>query len=557
MRRAASDNLHVIEYLNLTMSIILSNRVKNHIESIVKEHLYLADAMSDDSKQLSRGIAAICLAGLAGVTYAQVAKYIVDGAGDNGIDGVLYDSPRNKLYIVQAKWSTKGTSTIDTGDLRKFIAGVYDLLNEDWKKFNLRVKAIADEISKAIRNDPEIVLVAAYNSDNSISHDCQTIVKEFLDENNSDSQEVVTFRPFELKRLLRTIKTIKSGAKSDIELNLLQWGEQKEPYYAIYGKVSCADVAEWYLSHEDLLFSENIRNTLSESDINVQIESALLNSPAEFWYLNNGITAIADEVLRKPISLGDQKESAYWKVGNLKIVNGAQTTGSIAKAYSKNPKAVRQAYVQVKVISLEHAPIDIANRITTATNTQNRVEAKDFLALDPRQDGIAESMKKLGIQYCYRRGERVADSTRGLEVQELAMALAISSDNMASVTIAKRNAGSLTDPNAYYQKLFDKPIEGKMGWELVKKWRAASAAVSSFAATLEGRDAQLAVHGNRFMEHVLLTTKDEFSAARVAKIHAALRALVDEIHGSDCYLAVLFKNTKKCEVLQTRIAPIV
>ena len=539
------------------MSIILSNRVKNHIESIVKEHLYLADAMSDDSKLLSRGIAAICLAGLAGVTYAQVAKYIVDGAGDNGIDGVLYDSPRNKLYIVQAKWSAKGTGTIDTGDLRKFIAGVYDLLNEDWKKFNLRVKAIADEISKAIRNDPEIVLVAAYNSDNSISPDCQTIVKEFLDENNSDSQEVVTFRPFELKRLLRTIKTIKSGANSDVELNLLQWGEQKEPYYAIYGKVSCADVAEWYVSHEDLLFSENIRNTLSESDINVQIESALLNSPAEFWYLNNGITAIADDVLRKPISLGDQKESAYWKVGNLKIVNGAQTTGSIAKAYSKNQKAVKQAYVQVKVISLEHAPIDIANRITTATNTQNRVEAKDFLALDPRQDGIAESMKKLGIQYCYRRGERVADPTRGLEVQELAMALAISSDNMASVTIAKRNAGSLTDPNAYYQKLFDKPIEGSKGWELVRKWRAASAAVSSYAATLEGRDAQLAVHGNRFIEHLLLTTEGDFTPERIAKIHTALRGLVDEIHGSDCYLAVLFKNTKKCEVLQARIFPIV
>lgn len=90
---------------------------------------------------------------------------------------------------------------------------------------------------------------------------------------------------------------------------------------------------------------------------------------------------------------------------------------------------------------------------------------------------------------------------------------------------------------------------------MVKKWRAASAAVSSYAATLEGRDAQLAVHGNRFIEHVLLTTKGAFTAERVAKIHAALRALVDEIHGSDCYLAVLFKNTKKCEVLQTRISP--
>lgn len=536
------------------MSIILSNRVKNHIDAIVKEHLYIADAKSDDSKILSRGIAAICLSGLSGIPYAQVAKYIVDGARDNGIDGVLYDSPRNKIYIVQAKWSSKGTGTIDTGDLRKFIAGVYDLLNEDWSKFNKRVRDVSDEISKAIRNDPEIVLVAAYNSDNSISPDCQVIIDEFLEENNSDSQEVVTFRAFDLKRLLRTMKTVKSGAKSDVEVNLLQWGEQKEPYYAIYGKVSCADVAEWHATHEDLLFSENIRNTLSESDINAQIESALLNSPSEFWYLNNGITAIADEVVRKPISLGDQKESAYWKVGNLKIVNGAQTTGSIAKAYSKNPKSVKRAYVQVKVISLEHAPIDIANRITTATNTQNRVEAKDFLALDPIQDGIAESMKKLGIQYCFRRGERVADPARGLDVQELAMALAVSSDSMASVTVAKRNAGSLTDPNSYYQKLFDKPIDAKLAWELVTKWRAASAAVSNFAATLEGRESQLAVHGNRFIEHVLLTTKGAYNSARIVKIHKALKSIVDELHGSDCYLAVLFKNTKKCEVLRVRIS---
>ena len=536
------------------MSIILSNRVRNHIDSIVKEHLFLDDAKGEDAKILSRGIAAICLAGLAGMQYAQISKYIVDGARDNGIDGVLYDSPRNKLYIVQSKWSTKGTSTIETGDLRKFIAGVYDLLNEDWEKFNKRVGAIADEISKAIRNDPEIVLIAAYNSDNPISPDCQTIVTDFLAENNSDSQEVVTFRPFDLKRLLRTIKTVKSGAKSDVDLNLLQWGEQKEPYYAIYGKISCADVAEWYGTHEDLLFSENIRNTLPESEINVQIESALLHNPAEFWYLNNGITAIADDVVRRPISLGDQKESAYWKVGNLKIVNGAQTTGSIAKAYVKNSKAVKKAYVQIKVISLENAPIDIANRITTATNTQNRVEAKDFLALDPMQDGIAESMKKIGVQYCYRRGERVADPARGLEVQELAMALAVSSDNMSSVTIAKRNAGSLTDPNAYYPKLFDKTVEAKVAWDLVKRWRIASTTVATFAGQLQGREAQLAVHGNRFMEHVLLSTKGAITAERAAKIHSTLKALVDEVHGSDCYLAVLFKNTKKCEVLQARVA---
>lgn len=535
------------------MSIILSNRVRNHIESIIKEHLFLEDCKGDDAKAYSRGLTAICLAGLGGTAYSHVSNYIIDGSRDNGIDGVFYDSPRNKLYIVQAKWSSKGSSTIDTGDLRKFIAGVYDLLNEDWSKFNDRMVAISPDISKAIRNDPEIVLVAAFNSDNPISDECKAIVNAFLEENNSDSQEVVAFRTFDLKRILRTIKTVKSGAKSDVEVNLLQWGEQKEPYYAIYGKISCADVAEWHIAHENLLFSENIRNTLPESDINTQIEAALLNAPSDFWYLNNGITAIADDVVRKPISLGDQKESAYWKVGNLKIVNGAQTTGSIAKAYAKNSKAVKKAYVQIKIVSLESAPIDIATRITTATNTQNKVEPKDFLALDPSQDGIAESMKKIGVQYCFRRGERVADQAHGLDVQELAMTLAVSSDNMASVTIAKRNAGSLTDPNAHYSKLFDKLVKAQEAWDLVKTWRAASAAVSTFAASQAGRDAQLAVHGNRFIEHILIASKKPITTNEVGKVHKKLKALVDELHGTDCYLAVLFKNTKKCEALKARM----
>ena len=50
----------------LYMSIILSNRVRNHIDSIVKEHLYTDDINGDEGKLLSRGITAICLAGLAG-----------------------------------------------------------------------------------------------------------------------------------------------------------------------------------------------------------------------------------------------------------------------------------------------------------------------------------------------------------------------------------------------------------------------------------------------------------------------------------------------------------
>jgi len=254
------------------------------------------------------------------------------------------------------------------------------------------------------------------------------------------------------------------------------------------------------------------------------------------------------------VGLGEQRESSYWRVSNLKIVNGAQTTGSIAKVYAKNAKAVANAYVQLKVISLENAPVDIAHRITTATNTQNRVEAKDFLALEPLQDGLAEGFRKVGVQYCFRRGERVLDVQNGLEVHEHAMTLAISGESMANVVMAKRNAGSLTDRDGHYPKLFAQEIDVKTAWYSVKRWRAAASAVESFGNALHGRDAQIAVHGNRFMEHILLRQDASPTVENIQTLHDKLKIVLDELF-SDSYLAVVFKNAKKCEILRTRVEP--
>jgi len=537
-------------YLRMNMSPIVTTRVKNHINNAIKEHLYIADCVDDEQKHMSRGLTAIALAGLSGLRYEEVAKYVTDGTKDNGIDGVYYDEKKNKLYLVQAKWSNKGSGTIDTGDLRKFIAGVYLLLNEEWKKFNSRFKSISAEISEGIKKDPEIVVIAAFNSDNDISDECREIVNEFLSENNSDSQEIVIFNKFDLKKIVRTIKAAQTGASTDVEVNLLQWGEQSDPYYSIYGKISCADIAEWYSQHGDLLFSENIRGTLSDSDINLQIESSLLKNPDEFWYLNNGITAIADEIKRMPVGLGDKKESSFWKVGNIKIVNGAQTTGSIYAATLKKPNIVKKGYVQIKVISLENSPLDLSSKITTATNTQNKVEAKDFLALEELQNGLAESFKKIGVQYCFRRGDKVIDENAGLDVQELAMALAVSSDNMTDVVIAKRNAGALTDRNGHYTKIFNSAIDVGRAWGTVQRLRKANKAIFEFAVNLNGREAQLAVHGNRFIEHIAVTTyKTNPTQKTIGKIHEELLDIVNDKF-PDAYLAVLFKNAKKCELIK-------
>ncbi|MFZ5755454.1 MAG: AIPR family protein [Pseudomonadota bacterium] len=384
------------------MSKILANRVKTHIESSVKDVIYTTDC-KDDENVLSRGLVAICLSAISGLPYKDIAKYITDGTNDHGIDGCYYDANKNKLFLIQSKWSAGGNKTIGTGDIHKFVQGVYDVLDMNWGTFNARFGAISAELSAGITKDPEIVLVTAYSSDNPLSGDCIKIFDKFLEDNNSDDQDVVSYTTFPLTRMVRALKSSKSGGKSDVDLSLLEWGEHKEPYYAIYGKISCADLAEWHKEHGDLLFSENIRYTLSSSEINGKISDSLVTNPSAFWYMNNGITAICDELKRKPVGLGEQRESSLWHVGNVKIVNGAQTTSAISEAYKTSPKSVKKGYVQIKVISLAKAPLDIASQITTATNTQNRVEPRDFLALDTLQDGLAESFKKIGVQYCYRR----------------------------------------------------------------------------------------------------------------------------------------------------------
>ena len=535
------------------MSKILAARVKTHIESSIKDVLYIDDCKDEEAKILSRGLTAICLVGLSGLPYKDVAKYITDGTNDHGIDGCYYDAKRNRLYLIQAKWSSAGTKTIDTGDVHKFIQGAYELLDLDWETFNPRFAAIAAEISAGVANDPEIILVTAYNSDNPISSDCQKLFDKFLAENNSEDQDVVSFTTFSLQKIVRTLKSSKAGGKADVEMSILEWGEHKDPYYAVYGKISCADLAEWHKEHGDLLFSENIRYTLVSSDINEKITESLIKRPTEFWYMNNGITAICDELKRKPVGLGDQKESSLWSVNNVKIVNGAQTTSAISAAYNLDAAKTKKGYVQIKVIALAKAPLDIGGQITTATNTQNRVEPRDFLALDERQDGLAEAFKKIGVQYCYRRGEIIADRNKGLDVQELALSLATCSPNVADVVMAKRNVGSLTDPNGHYQKLFGHPLDVSKAWQDHIAWRTASDVTAELASILTDRAKQIAVHGNRFIENKLVRgNKADITVAGAIRIHERLAAAVD-LHFKDGYLAVLFKNAKKCAVLSAEL----
>lgn len=536
---------------------IAVSRVRNYINTNIKPHI-LEICNNDQQKALSVGLTAICLQEMIGKDISFCKKYIIDGGKDNGIDAIYYNKSENKLNFIQSKWSNNGQKTIGPSDISELILGIGYILNLEFSKFNDRVKSISSEISDWINNDPYINIIIVMNTENSLHDDCIERLDNYVNDNRvEDDESLVNYELFGFRRILRSIKVLKSGGKTNTEISLLDWGEHIKPFYSIYGRICCADLAKLYGSYGENLFSENIRGALT-SDINSSIVASLDQNPESFWYLNNGVTAIADKIIKKPIGLGHKNKSGYWDIENLKIVNGAQTTNSVylfSKQVNSKEK-LEESYVTIKIISLKDAPDDFSSKITIASNTQNKIESSDFISIDPRQEIIEEKFRSIGKNYVYKRGGKGSENS--INVQQLALTLALRSSNMADVVQAKRNFGSLTDPNStYYKKIFSEDFDAQEVFNDIEKLNHLFKIEEELKKiTSSPKEKNYYAHANRFLEHICLknNVKDKND---IHNIMICIRNNIDDQFGQECYLAVLFKNTKKCNILKEKITPYV
>ncbi|WP_077303569.1 hypothetical protein [Leptospirillum ferriphilum] len=126
------------------MSVIHVNQIKTQIQRIFKDLIDLSDISnsSQESKEnffISRGLAAYSIYYLANITPKEAATSITDGGDDNGIDAIYFDNSNKKLYIVQSKWIRDGIGEPENGDVKKFVAGVRDLFNMEYDRFNMKI----------------------------------------------------------------------------------------------------------------------------------------------------------------------------------------------------------------------------------------------------------------------------------------------------------------------------------------------------------------------------------------------------------------------------------
>jgi AIPR protein len=552
------------------MSAIHLRQIKAFLEQAFSETIDMKDwsKKSADSQEvsfLSRSLAAFSVMHLTDITVEEASASVVDGGKDNGIDAIFYDRRERVLYLVQSKWKQNGSGSIAKGDVQKFICGVKDLVNERFDRFNKKIQNKADEVDEALNDsDTKIMMILAYTGQDPLSAEVKQDLDDFVKETN-DATDLMFDKVFDQRYIYYAVAQDSKGTPIDIEVMLYDWGQTREPYQSFYGQVCVAEFADWWEKFNTKLFTPNIRTYLGETDVNNGIIETLKKSPEKFWYYNNGVTALCSSIRKKAIG-GSSRDSGVFECKDVRIVNGAQTVGSVARAFTLYPESVQQAKVSIRFISLEDCPEDFDKEVTRSNNTQNRIDSRDFIALDPEQERIRNELRLEGIIYAYKSGEIAQSREKGFEIEEAILARACSFNDVTYAVIAKGKISRLWDDieKAPYKALFNGSVTGPSLWRVVQIMRLINEVLNEEKQSRKKKKEHLyIVHGNLLITHVtfrvlpdnLVKSLEGLTESDSKVIQKTTLRVLDAVVSSintlfpDVYAANLFKNLKKCRDL--------
>jgi hypothetical protein len=250
-----------------------------------------ADAAQADGAFKSRALAAQALMRVAGTDAKTAGAGVTDGTGDNGVDAVYVDE-NDTVVLVQAKWDSKGTGSIGLGETRNFIAGLRDLTDERYDRFNEKFGGHVADLQAALQNpNVNFVMVVATTGTADFAEPIANAFGDMERELN-DPNPLVRVESLGLSDFHAAITADVDGGRIDLDVTLENWGVVTEPYEAYYGTVSASSVAQWYASHGDALFEQNLRKPLGNTPVNQGMLRTLDQGQPNFWYFNNGITAL-------------------------------------------------------------------------------------------------------------------------------------------------------------------------------------------------------------------------------------------------------------------------
>lgn len=491
--------------VNLQVNQIKKHLELNYVPYVDDSDLKELNETEKENHVLSRAYAAYAVVSLGGYEPQDVCVSITDEFGDNGIDLIHIDTTSKKIWIVQSKFSMSGEKGVDCGDIHKFIQGLRELCDGNYRNFGNKTKRLQTIIDDALCDAQyQIFFVIAYTRKD-LSRENMDIINPYISEFN-EGGEVLYFMNFNLPK---AHEILKKGLNKPIEcmLHIKNWGQTTAPYKSYYGIVDATEIAQLWGTYSTNLLSKNIRHFLGNTEANIAMIETLRNSPELFKYFNNGISILCSSI-KKTLLGGTNTDVGLFECKDIQIVNGAQTVGTLGEFYKSPIEGAPVAEVFVKVISLEGAPEDFSIRQTIANNTQNKVEKKDFASLSPIQVRLKDELRLDGITYHLKRGVDVPTLDEyNYTFDEAATILAASQTDISLSVLAKREVGklweSLTTPP--YTLLFNDELTPVKLKHVLMINRAIKNELDSLnVSQTEPRNKRILVLGNLFIAHLVM-----------------------------------------------------
>ena len=152
-----------------------------------------------------------------------------------------------------------------------------------------------------------------------------------------------------------------------------------DAYLAIMPGVTLAKI---YKKYQQVLLEKNVRTFLQfKGKVNKGIRKTLREEPDMFFSYNNGISSTATEIELK------KKDGILFitRLYDWQIVNGGQTTASIAACINDRDVELDKVFVPMKISVIRNSDDcdSIVKAISTTANSQTAIKNSDFSANEP------------------------------------------------------------------------------------------------------------------------------------------------------------------------------
>lgn len=326
---------------------------------------------------------------------------ITDGVGDKQIDAVYIDNQACTIYIIQGKFY--GGDTVGAEPLREVLSSWIQIQNlahlQDGANHNLQVKI--SEIATALEDDYEVCfeLIMTSTLTDSAKHDLEVFQKN-LSDNEAISANLIVVDNETLKfKYDEALNRSRPYINHEFNLEVGKYMELTiDETKAVIVALPLRDCIKIPGIKDGSLFRKNVRQSLGTSNkVNKGIARTIRNNAGDFFFLHNGITAICSQM---------SIHEGILSVKELNVVNGCQSLSTIF-SYSELAKKADNAYIMFRFYEI--SDVERADNISTSTNSQSAVKARDLRS----NDKAVLAMKKAYEQFypdgyfVTKRGEKV------------------------------------------------------------------------------------------------------------------------------------------------------